>query len=310
MIADANDEAWQATCSSLSPKSNHKSVYPLLRSVAGSSSSSSSFLNFPKCSSHRESALVIADYQISYFSVSQPKALHSRTRDYLFKLRQATRLEDSHSSICFPFSPAEFLAAVCNLLSSIATGPDKVSYSMLKHHPRLAWIFSCPFSIFPGLCIPFLPSGKRLLLFPSIRWESLSTFPLASGLSLSFPESQNFLNTSFYRVCSSFWSLILSSLPARPVSGLDGLFLFKFQILFLSQSISNWFNKPRPGSRKIFATINCFKAFNSVWHPALSHKLFSAGLPPCFARWTQSSHFDRRACVVFQNHKSRSFRVR
>ena len=38
--------------------------------------------------------------------------------------------------------------------------------------------------------------------------------------------------------------------------------------------------------------------------------LVSASLPPCFARWTQSFLSDRRACVVFQNHKSRSFLVR
>ena len=51
-------------------------------------------------------------------------------------------------------------------------------------------------------------------------------------------------------------------------------------------------------------------AFDSVWHPALFHKLISAGLPSCFARWTQSFLSDRRASVVYQNHKSRSFRVR
>ena len=65
-------EAWQTTCSSLSPKSNPKSAYPLLYSVAGSSSSSP---NFPKCSSPRESASVYAAYLRSHFSVSQPKAL-------------------------------------------------------------------------------------------------------------------------------------------------------------------------------------------------------------------------------------------
>ena len=48
---------------------------------------------------------------------------------------------------------------------------------------------------------------------------------------------------------------------------------------------------------------------STLWHPALSHKLISAGLPPCFARWTQSFLSDRRACVIFQIHKSRSFRV-
>ena len=75
------------------------------------------------------------------------------------------------------------------------------------------------------------------------------------------------------------------------------------QILYLSQSISDGFNKPRPGSRTILSTIDFSKAFDSVWHPALFHKLFSAGLPPCFARWTQSFLYDRCASVVFQNHK-------
>ena len=82
------------------------------------------------------------------------------------------------------------------------------------------------------------------------------------------------------------------------------------QILFLSQSISDGFNKPRPGSRAILSTIDFSKAFDSVWHPALYHKLISAGLPSCFARWVQSFLSDRHACMVYQNHKSRSFRVR
>ena len=82
------------------------------------------------------------------------------------------------------------------------------------------------------------------------------------------------------------------------------------QILLLSQSISDGFNKPRPGSRTILSTIDFSKAFDPVWHPTLFHKLILAGLPPCFARWTQSFLSDRRTSVVYQNHKSRSFRVR
>ena len=50
VIAKAKAEAWQTTCTSLSPKSNPKSVHSLLRSIAGSYSSSS---NFPNCSSPR-----------------------------------------------------------------------------------------------------------------------------------------------------------------------------------------------------------------------------------------------------------------
>ena len=61
---------WQATCFSLSPKSNPKSVYSLLCSVAGSPFSSSSSPNFLNCSSFRESASVFGCYLRFHFSVS------------------------------------------------------------------------------------------------------------------------------------------------------------------------------------------------------------------------------------------------
>ena len=76
VIAKAKAEAWQTTCSSLSPRSNPKTVHSLLRSIPGSP-------NFPNCSSPRESASVYAAYLRSHFSVSQPKALRSRARGYL-----------------------------------------------------------------------------------------------------------------------------------------------------------------------------------------------------------------------------------
>ena len=172
VIAKAKAEAWQTTCSSLSPKSNPKTVYSLLRSIAGSRSSSSFSPNFPNCSSPRESASVYADYLRSHFSVSQPKNLRSRARDYLSELRRATCPKDSHSSFCSPFSLAEFLAAASNLSSSTATGPDKVSYPMLKHLPRsgmnfllhifnLSWILhSFPSTWKTSSIIPIHKVGK------------------------------------------------------------------------------------------------------------------------------------------------------
>ena len=101
VIAKAKAEAWQTTCSSLSPRSNPKSVHSLLRSIAGFPASSSSS---PNCSSLRESASVYAAYLRSHFSVSQPKALRSRARGYLSDLRRATCSKESHSSFCSPFT--------------------------------------------------------------------------------------------------------------------------------------------------------------------------------------------------------------
>ena len=301
VIAKAKAEAWQTTCTSLSPKS----VHSFLRSIAGSPSSSSSSPNFPNCSSPRESASVYAAYLRSHFSVSQPKAMRSRARGYLTELHRATCSVEFHSSFCSPFSPAEFLAAASNLSSSTATGPDKVSYPMLKHLPRSGMDFL--FYIFNLSCTSHS--------FPSI-WKTSSIIPIHKmGKPLDSPASFRPISLTSC-VSKLFKSIILSRLlfflksnsilsprqagfrPGR--STLD-------QILYLSQSISNGFNKPRPGSRTILSTIDFSKAFDSVWHPALFHKLILADLPPCFARWTQSFLSDRRACVVYQNHKSRSF---
>ena len=133
------------------------------------------------------------------------------------------------------------------------------------------------------------------------------TLLLPSGLSLASCVSKLFESIVLSRLLFFLeYNSILSPRQAgfRPGrSTLD-------QILYLSQSISDGFNKPRPGSRTILATIDFSKAFDSVCHRALFHKLISAGLPLCFARWTQSFLCDRRACVVYQNHKSGSFRVR
>ena len=282
-----------------------KTVHSLLRSIAGSPSP---FPNFPNCSSPRESASVYAVYLKSHFSVSQPKALRSRARGYLSELRRATCSVESHSSFCSPFSSAEFLATDSNLSSSTAIGPDKVAYLMLKHLPRsdmdfLLHIFNLSWSLHS---------------FSSI-WKTSSIIPIHKmGKPLNSPASflpislTSFVLKLFKRIIPSRLLFFLESnsiLSPRQAGFRPGR-SSQDQILYLSQSISDGFNKPRPGSGKIFSTIDFSKAFDSVWHPALFHKLISAGLAPCFARWTQSFHSDRRACVVFQNHKSRSFRVR
>ena len=307
VIAKAKTEAWQTTCSSLSPRFNPKSVHSLLRSIARSPSSSSSSPNFPNCSSPRESTSVYAAYLRSHFSVSQPKALRSRARGYLTELRRATYSMKSHSSFCSPFSLAEFLAVASNLTPSTATGPDKVAYPMLKHLLRsdmdlLLYIFNLSWSSHS---------------FPSI-WKTSSIIPIHKmGKPLDSPASfrpislTSCVSKLFERIILSRLLFFLESnsiLSPRQAGFRPGRSTLD-QILYLSQSISDGFNKPRPGSQTILSIIDFFKAFDSVWHPALFHKLISAGLPPCSARSTQSFLSDRRACVVFQNHKSRSFRV-
>ena len=306
--AGAGAGAWRTTCTSLSPKSSPRSVCSLLRSVAGSPSSSSSSPGFPGCSTPRVSASVYAACLGSHFSISHPGALRSGARGCLTGLRRATCSVEFCSSFCSPFSPAEFLAAASNLSSSAATGPEKVACPMLEHLPHsgmdfLLRIFNLSWSSHS---------------FPSV-WGTSSIIPMHKmGKPLDSPAS---FRPIFLTSCVSklFERIILSRLlfflesgsifsPRRAgfrpgLSALD-------QILYLSQPISDGFDKPRPGSRAILSAVDFSEAFDSVWHPALFHKLISAGLPPCFARWTPSFLSDKRASVVFQNYKGCYFRVR
>ena len=98
VIAKAKAEAWQATCSSLSPKC----VYSLLCSIAGSFSSFSFSPNVPNCSSPRELASVFADYLRTHLSVSLSKALRSRAKENPSELRRAT----CHKVIIFSALPS------------------------------------------------------------------------------------------------------------------------------------------------------------------------------------------------------------
>ena len=153
-------------------------MYSLLRSVAGSSSSSPFPSNFPNYSSPRKLASVFTDYLRSHFSVSQPKALSSRARGYLSELRRATWPEEFHLSFCSPFSPAKFFAAASNLFLSIATDSDKVAYPMLKHLFRSGMNF---------LLHIFILSWT-LHSFPSIHWKTSSIIPiLKMGKPLNYP---------------------------------------------------------------------------------------------------------------------------
>ena len=204
-------------------------------------------------------------------------ALHSRARGYLTELRRATCPEESHSSFCSPFTLAEFHAAASNLSSSTATGPDKVAYPMLKHLPRsgmdlllhifnLSWSSHFFLSIWKTSSIISIHKMGKPLDSPA----SFRPISLTSCVSKLF-ERIILSRLLFFLESNS----ILSPRQAgfRPErSTLD-------HILYLSQSISDGFNKLRPGSWTIFSTIDFSKAFDSVWHPVLFHELISAGLP-------------------------------
>ena len=237
------------TCSSLSPKSNPKSVHSLLRSIARSSSSSSFFPNFPNCSFPRESSSVYAAYLRSHFSISQSKALRSRARGYLTELHRATCSVESHSSFCSSFSLAEFHAAASNLSSSTATGPDKVAYPMLKHLPHSGMDFLLHIFNLSSSSHSFSSIWKTSSIIPIHKMGK----PLDSLASFRPISLTSCVSKLFKRIIRSHPLLFLESdciLSPRQAGFRPGRSTLD-QILYLSQSISDGFNKLRLGSRTI-----------------------------------------------------------
>ena len=182
VIAKAKAEAWQTTCSSLSPRSNPKSVHFLLCSIAGSPSSSSSLPNFPNCSSPRELASVYAGYLRSHFSVSQPKALHSRARGYLSELHRATCQR----------SLTRLFAHLSLLLNFLWLPQPLLLHCHWPWRRRGFCTFLCPFRMGltnPGLALgrSFLLSiSRKLLILSGISPFTTNLFRLASVLALLF----------------------------------------------------------------------------------------------------------------------------
>ena len=176
---------------------------------------------------------------------------------------------------------------------------------MLKYLPRsgmdfLLRIFNLSWSLHS-----FRSIWKTSFLIPTHKMGK----PLDSAASFRPISLTSCVSKLFERIILSrllfFWSLIPFSLAARPVFPLDALLCIKFCSL-LSLFRMGLTNPGRALGR--FSLLLMFsKAFDSVCHPALFHKLISAGLSSYFARWTQSLFSDRRACVVYQNHKSPFF---
>ena len=144
--------------------------------------------------------------------------------------------EETHSSFCSLFFPAEFLTAATNLSSSTATSPNEVAYPMLKHLPRSGIIFNLSWSLhfFPSIwktsIIPIHKMGKPLDSPASFRSISLITYvsKLFERIILSRPHfflESNSILSPFQAGFRPGWSI------------LD-------QILFLSRSISNGLTNP------------------------------------------------------------------
>ena len=309
VISRAKSATWQATCSNLSPRSDPRAVFRLLNAISGKKNTSQD-PSFPDCTSSLDTANHYASYLRSHLSQATPRSSRRAERQFMNEIRKASCEDASslHNSFCSPFSLNELFTAISNLSSSTASGPDQIAYPLLKHLPEPAQLLllslfnrSWHYHTFPSCwkpttIIPIHKPGK-----PTSSPSSFRPISLTSCISKLF--ERLILSRLTFHLESNH---LLSTCQAgfRPgMSPLD-------QNLTLSQSIWDGFQKKKPPDRTILASVDFSKAFDSVWHSALFHKLLSLKLPPCFVLWVRSFLSDRRAKVQVGGSHSRSFRIR
>ena len=309
VISKAKSATWQATCSNLSPRSDPRDIFSLLNAISGKKKHLPRpfFSRLHFLSSHCQPLCLLSSLTSTQ---ATPRSSRRAERQFMNELRKASCEDASslHNSFCSPFTLTELSTAICNLSSSTASGPDQIAYPLLKHLPEPAqllllslfnrcWLsHTFPSCWKPTTIIPIHKPGKPISSPSSFRPISLTSCisKLLERLILSrltfHLESNHLLST-----CQAGFR------PGR--SPLD-------QILILSKSIWDGFQKKKPPDQTILASVDFSKAFDSIWHSALFHKLLSLKLPPCFVLWVRSFLSDCKAKVQVGGSHSRSFRIR
>ena len=212
-----------------------------------------------------------------------------------------------HSLFYTPFSLAELSTPIGKVFSSTVSGPDQIAYPLLKHLRESAKLLllslvnrswsshTFPSSWKPTIIIPIHKPGK-----PTFSPSSFCPIFLTSCMSKLF-ERLILSRLTFHLELNHLSTCQGGFRPDR--SAFD-------QILTLSQSIWDGFQKKKPPDRTILASVDFSKAFDSVWHSALFHKLLLLKLHPCFVLWVSSFLSDRRAKVQVGGSRSLSFRIR
>ena len=246
----AKSATWQATCSNLSPRSDPRAVFRLLNAISGKKNTSQD-PSFPDCTSPLDTANHYASYLRSHLCQGTPSSSRRAERQFMNELRKASCEDASslHNSFCSPFSLTELSTAISNLSSATESGPDQIAYPLLKHLPELAQLLllslfnkswhshTFPSCWKPTTIIPIHKPGK-----PTSSSSSFRPISLTSCISKLF-ECLILSRLTFHLESNHLLSTCQASFrPGR--SPLD-------QILTLSQSIWDGFQKKKPPDRTI-----------------------------------------------------------
>ena len=153
------------------------------------------------------------------------------------ELRKASCEDASslHNSFCSPFCLTELSTAICNLSSFTASGPDQITYPLLKHLPEPAQLLLLSLFNRSWYSHTFSSCWKPTTIIP-IHKPGKPTFSPSSSRPISLTSC---ISKLFERLILSRLTFtsnrIISSPLARPAFALVGRLSTKF-LLCLNQS--------------------------------------------------------------------------
>ena len=221
------------------------------------------------------------------------------------KLRSECECKSSTEAgkCCKPFSLAELQQGINQVQSKSAPGDDQISNAMLKHMSPKAM----------ETMLDIMNHSLRENVFPT-TWKKATIIPLLK------PGKDPEKLGSYRPICitSCLGKLLERSMKSRLMfilesngklkpeqTGFRKLRSTQDQMLRMTQDIADGLNKPKPAKRTVLCLIDFSRAFDSVWHPGLLHKLLNMDLPICYVKWIKSFLQDRSTRVRFENVNSR-----
>ncbi len=177
------------------------------------------------------------------------------------------------------FTAEKIKTAIQQSNPSRSVGPDGISMLHLKH--------LCPLAL--NYVAELFNRSIRHSIIPVI-WKKSIIVPIPKpnkppSLSSSYrPISITSLVVKIFEIL--LLPTLKLPLPVAPHHhGFRPTHSTTSALLNLSSAITSGFNKKKPPSRTILATIDISKAFDSVDHDRLIHKLSRTDLPPNLVRW-------------------------
>lgn len=274
-IRSHQQRTWSDTLAKSDHNSNTRHFWSTLRTLSGKSSRPAPNLPISFGNRTYSKSTAIANRFNKQFTSVLPHTSDPLMRKVLRGVRKRKLTDDGVEL----FSAAQVKAAIAAGGNSTAAGPDKLTILHLKHLGPLGLSF----------LTDVFNNSVRHASIPAL-WKSATIIPL---LKAGKPDHLGSSYRPISLLCPAAKILERLLLPALKISlvtnptqhGFKSLHSTTTALLPIANTIATGFNQYRPAHRSAALAIDFSKAFDSIDHAILLHKISLTSLHPNLLRW-------------------------